>query len=142
MTRIVKPKQVKGAIIYSRYFSKFFLEEVVEFIVEQTNKYSENSTRDDVHNSNATTVPEMYNFFAIIMLVARIHKISISEYWCKDKLIRTVLFGEIMSGVRYTLLRKNLYFCDNNIKNHDPIMKIRYIPEQLRTSFKTVKNYV
>lgn len=112
------------------------MEELVEFIVEQTNNYSENSTRGDVH-SNATTVPEIYNFLAITMLVARIHMISISEYWCKDKLIRTVSFGEIMSRVRYTLLRKNLHFCDNNIKNHDPIMKLRYIPEQLRTSFKT-----
>lgn len=113
------------------------MEELVEFILEQINKYSENSTRGDVYNSNATTVPKMHNFLAITMLVARIHKISISEYWCKDKLIRTVSFGEIMSRVRYTLLRNNLHFCDSNIKNHDPIMKIRYIPEQLRTSFKT-----
>lgn len=112
------------------------MEELVEFIGEQTNKYSENSTRDDVYNSNATTVPEMYNFLAVAMLVARIHKISVSEYWCKNKLIRIVSFGEIMSRVRYTLLRKNLHFSENNIKNHDPIMKIRYIPEQIRTSFK------
>lgn len=119
-----------------KIFQIFFSEELIEFIVEQSNKYSENNTKDDIYNSNATTVPEMYNFLAVTMLMARVHKISISEYWCKDKLIRTESFGEIMSRDRYTLLLKNLHFCDNNIINHDPIMKIRYIVEQLRTSFK------
>ncbi|KAK2578401.1 hypothetical protein KPH14_000941 [Odynerus spinipes] len=118
-------------------FQTFFSEELIEYIVEQTNKSFENNTRGDIHSTKATTVPEIYIFLAINMLMGRIHKISLSEYWCKDKLIRTESFREIMSRDRYTLLLKNLRFYDNNIMNHDPIMKRRYIVEQLRTSFKS-----
>lgn len=118
-------------------FQNFFSEELIEFIVEQSNKYYENDTRGDVHNSNITIVPEIYNFLAVTILMARIHKISLSEYWSKDKLIRTESLGEIMSRDRYTLLLKILHFCDNNIEIYDPIMKIRHILEKLKTSFKT-----
>ncbi|XP_043524705.1 piggyBac transposable element-derived protein 4-like [Frieseomelitta varia] len=118
-------------------FQIFFSEELIEFIVEQSNKYYENDTRGDVYNSNVTTVSEMYNFLAVSMLMARIHKTSLSEYWSKDKLIRTESFGEIMSRDRYTLLLKILHFCDNNNENYDPIIKIRHILEKLKTSFKT-----
>ncbi|XP_043524386.1 piggyBac transposable element-derived protein 4-like [Frieseomelitta varia] len=113
-------------------FQIFFSEELVEFIVEQSNKYYENGTKDDV-----TTAPEMYNFLAVTMLVARMHKTSLSEYWSKDKLTKTELFEEIISRDRYTLLLKILHFCDNNIENYDPIMKIHHILEKLKTSFKT-----
>jgi len=91
----------------------------------------------DVHNCNITTVPEMYVFLAGTMLIARIHKISLSEYWTKDKLIRTESFGKMTSRDRYTLLLKILHFCDNNIRDDDPLMKIRYILDKLKTAFKT-----
>ncbi|KAK1125280.1 hypothetical protein K0M31_020471 [Melipona bicolor] len=118
-------------------FQIFFSEKLTEFIVEQSNKYYENGTRGDVNNSNVTTVPEMYNFLAVTMLMARMQKTSLSEYWSKDKLIRTESFEEIMSKDRYTLLLKILHFCDNNIEHYDPIMKIRHILEKLKTCFKT-----
>lgn len=79
----------------------------------------------------------MYNFLAVTMLMARIHKVSLSEYWSKDKLIRIESFREILSRDRCTLLLKILHFCDDNIENYDPIMIIRHIIEKLITSFKT-----
>lgn len=42
-----------------------------------------------------------------------------------------------MSKDRYTLLLKILHFCENNIENYDPIVKIHHILEKLKTSFKT-----
>jgi len=72
-------------------------------------------------------------FLAVSMLMARIHKISLSEYWIKDKLIRTESFGKIMSRNRYTLLLKILHFCDINIRDDDPLMKIRYILNKLKS---------
>ena len=117
-------------------FEIFISEELIEFIVERSNKYYENDTRSNVHNFAATTVPEIYNFLAVTMLMSRVRKVSLAEYWSKDKLIRTESFGEIMSRDRYIFLLKILHFCDNNIENDDPIRKIRPILEKLKTSFK------
>jgi len=91
-------------------FQIIFLEEIIEFIVE-SNKYYKNGLSDhnkfNVHNCNITTVPEICFFFT--MLMTRIHKISLSEYWTKDKLIRTIVWKNNVEGSIY-IVTKNPAF--------------------------------
>lgn len=110
----------------------------MEFIVNRTNDYEKR-----VNNNNAltpsrgTSLAEMYRFLCIKMLMTRNKKLSHSEYWANDKLLRTKIFDEIMSRDRFLYLLKILHFNSNDIQaNDDRLYKIREICDMLRISFR------
>ncbi|XP_017792764.1 PREDICTED: piggyBac transposable element-derived protein 4-like [Habropoda laboriosa] len=86
-----------------------------------------------------TTVTKMYRFFALSMLLSRVKKVSIEEYWSNDELLRTESFPRIMTKDRYKSLLQMLHFHDNNeTTNQDMLIKIRSIIDRLRNSFSRV----
>lgn len=78
----------------------------------------------------------MYRFFALSILISRVRKLSIDEYWSTDKLLRTENFPRIMKKDRYISLLQMLYFHDNSeTTNQDVLIKIRSIIDRLQNSF-------
>jgi len=58
--------------------------------------------------SRGTSFAEMYRFLCIKILMSRNKKLSHSEYWANDELLRTRIFGEIMSRDQFLYLLKIL----------------------------------
>lgn len=111
------------------YFQLFFSESFVEFIVKTTNDYEECINNNNAPSpSRGTSLAEMYRFLCIKMLMSRNKKLSHSEYWANDELLRSRIFGEIMSRDRFLYLLKILHFNTNDTQaNVDRLYKIREI---------------
>lgn len=112
------------------YFQLFVSEELVEYIAEKTNNYwrQKNVIAD-------TELSELYCFIAVSFLMTRNKKLLLTEYWSKNKLLRSDIFSKIISRDRYLLLLQMLHFSDDNAFNSDPLRKIRNIIDKLRGTF-------
>jgi hypothetical protein len=102
------------------FFKLFFPLHIMQRIADRTNKYYVFLTQklppapqSRLHNWKNTTPEELYIFFGIIKLMARVKKLTITEYWSKDPLIATPQFTDYMSRDRYLLLLRILHFDDN-----------------------------
>lgn len=123
-------------------FQIFFSEELVAQITEQTNNYYKcvkdhiaSKTNSRLNNWQDASVCEMYGFLCITMLMPRVRKFSLREYWSTDEMLKTNIFRKIIARDRYMLLLQMLHFNDNNIINNDPIIKIRPVVDKLKKSF-------
>ena len=75
-------------------------------------------------------------FLACTLLMSRNKKLRLSEYWSRDKLLKTDIFSEIMRRDRYLILLKMLHFVDNTQQSSDRLQKISSISSRLQKSFK------
>jgi hypothetical protein len=85
--------------------------------------------------SDETGPAEFYCFFAVSLLMTRNKKLSLAEYWIKDKLLRSDIFGELITRDRYFKLLQMLYFTDDARHTSDRLYKIRNVVEILRKAF-------
>ncbi|XP_017790882.1 PREDICTED: piggyBac transposable element-derived protein 4-like [Habropoda laboriosa] len=118
---------------FLQYFQLFVSEELVEFIVEKTNNYWRQINPNDL--TAGTDLDELYCFFAVSLLMTRNTKLSLDEYWSKNRLLRSDIFGEITSRDRYKLLLRMLHFADDHESNSDRLWRIREVINRLRRSF-------
>ena len=103
---------------------------------ENLPRYSRNTQWKDV------TVNEMKRFLAIYFLTGIIKKPELSQYWRPNPLLKTPIFGEMMSRNRFQTILEFLHFSDNsnydpNEPNRDRLFKVRPIVENLVQKFKT-----
>lgn len=82
------------------FFQLLFSVELVESIARETNRYWSRKNHNNVNMSDETGLAELYCFFAVSLLMTRNKKLSLAEYWSKDKLLRSDIFGEIMTRDR------------------------------------------
>jgi len=119
------------------YFQLFFSPDLVDFIVDKTNNYWVHTVSVDVPNIKiGTTLDELYCFLACTLLMSRNKKLRLSEYWSRDKLLKTDIFSEIMRRDRYLILLKMLHFVDNAQQSSDRLQKISSISSRLQKSFE------
>jgi hypothetical protein len=83
------------------YFKIFFDEDLLCAISKETNKYAK-SLRDDVHLVSFSRwvdrdVSEMYQFFALCILMGLVEKGSLKDYWSTNPAIGTPFFRKICS---------------------------------------------
>lgn len=114
-----KHSGIKASISYSvpvlDFFQLFCSENFINFIVGTTNDYRSSVDKDvNKINSRNTSLPEIYCFLAIKLLMSRNKKLSYCEYW-SNKLLKSKVFGEIMSRDRFLYLLKILHFNTNNV---------------------------
>lgn len=111
-------------------------------ITEQTNLFHNQNVADHtVHDKKWTDVSnnEMYCFIAVSLLMAQVKKLKLVDYWSKDALLSTPIFGQIFSRDRYLSILRNLHFANNNsedIVKQDKLWKIRMILSHLQTVYK------
>ena len=84
----------------------------------------------------------MKEFFALMLLAEIVQKSEINHYQSTDLLLRSFVFNEMMSMIRYQVILEFLHFSDNS--NHDlnnpaggKLFKIHPIMEYLVTKFQT-----
>ncbi|KAJ8953424.1 hypothetical protein NQ318_023542 [Aromia moschata] len=119
--------------------------EIVQKIVDEIHLYKDFVSANNLpassrlKNWKPTNVNEFYVFLAVSLLMIQVKKNRISEYWSKDALIETPIFGQTMSRDRGILILRLLHFGDNiNMDSNDKFFKIRIIIDNFRNTFKSV----
>ncbi|KAL6418516.1 hypothetical protein ACFW04_012036 [Cataglyphis niger] len=100
--------------------------------VQQCTAYKKNSR---LVNWKDASVPEMYVFLCISMLMPRSKKLTLNEYWSMDELLKSDIFRKLMARDRYMVLLQMLHFNDNNTASDDPLVKIQPVIDKLKVSF-------
>ncbi|KAL6419513.1 hypothetical protein ACFW04_011346 [Cataglyphis niger] len=68
--------------------------------------------------------------------MSRNKKLRLSEYWSRDKLLKSDIFTDIMSRDRYLTILQKLHFVNHNEKSSDRLHKISSVCNKLQKSFK------
>lgn len=138
----------------SDYFRLFITEELLNYLVEETNLFAIQYLRDYPKSSKyaklptwtPTTLVEIKKFIGLLLLMGIVHKPYISHYWFTDPLYDTPIFRSVMSCHRFQLLLKFFHFNDNDNRpeksdpKHDRLYKIRPLIDHLFEYFQTVYN--
>ena len=123
------------------YFEYFFDSPLIERIIDETNRY-ESQNHEDRQSHQKTWSPltkdEFECFLGLSILVGHIRKGDLKDYWSKDPLLYTPIFGQIMSRDRFLAILRYLHFHDNEDTSeiaHHPLMKIKPIIDYLQSKF-------
>lgn len=109
------------------YFYKFFSEDIIEYITEQTNLYS---VQNDLTKCINVTTSEMRDFLAVTILMGIIKMPSYRDYWSQD--YRYPLIADVMPLKKYEQIRRFLHFVDNTQVTDDRYFKLRPLLEKVR----------
>ena len=117
------------------YFKLYFDGELLGDIKSETNRYADQLIANPTARTKtlrdwiATTVDELYAFFALIILMGVVVKKSMKDYWSKRAARRTPFFPEVFSHKRFFQILCVLHFVDNSSvppgPHNDRIWKIR-----------------
>lgn len=127
------------------YFQAFVDNGIMGVIVEETNRYFEwVRARTDVISPRSrftawqdTHLEEMLVFLALFMLMPLSKKHLLRDYWKKDSLLPTPVFGKFLARDRFLMLLSFLHFTDNDTPNRsDPVWKLRPILTRLTDNFR------
>lgn len=138
----IKAENIKDTSNVLDYFQIFFSENLVGDIVDTTNSYyrhlsANNDISSSLKNWSDTTINEMFTFLALTLIMSRMKKLSIKEYWSTNDVLRTDIFNKHMSQGRYTVLLKMLYFSNKKSeRSEDRLAKIRGLFDKLREIFQ------
>ena len=122
-------------------FESFITKDIVQEILNQTNMFYnlfiQNNPDKALKNHKSPSIDEIYVFLAISLLMPLVKKNRIKDYWSKDIIIETPIFGQIMSRDRYLFFLRFLHFADNSNPNKDDrLFKIRCIVDHFKSVFK------
>lgn len=100
------------------YFHQFFDDELLEILVTETNRYASQQPNTTNHTWQIVTKNEMFIFLAINILQGVIRKPTERLYWSNAEIFSTPIFSRLMSYRRYSNIKKNLHFMNN--ESYDP----------------------
>lgn len=116
------------------YFSRYFSEEVIDHIVEQTNLYA---SQKQTQNWEPVRKSDIDAFLGIIILMG-IHVLpSIDLYWSSDPFFRVDEIAQVMTCKRFKKFLENLHLNDNSktpaktSQEYDKLYKVRPVLELL-----------
>lgn len=112
------PDEVGSAL---HYFKKFLDDEILKFIVEQTNLYSVQTTGFSLN----TNSKEIEDFLSILLYTGLVSMPSYTDYWAQHT--RFPPIADLMSLKRFQKLRRYIHFNDNGMADgsNDRYYKIR-----------------
>ena len=126
------------------YLKLYFTDEMVDFMVLETNKYAEQFISSNpikphsrVNNWVSTDRDEMLAFLGLAILMGVVYKPRIQLYWSTDAIYHTDIFPSVMARDRFLLILHFLHFADNSTFNasdpkRDRLWKIRPFIQMIR----------
>lgn len=111
------------------YFQLFVSEKLIEYIAKNRNNYGRQKNNNEMIAD--TQLNKLFPFITISFLMTRNKRLSLTEHWSRDKLMKSDIFGEVISRDRYLLLLQMLHFSDNRASNSDHLHK----------TYKIIMNY-
>nr|XP_013190046.1 unnamed protein product [Amyelois transitella] len=127
--------------IFLHYCNEAYVEKIVEF----TNSYQQYVVRhidiklhSRLKNWYPVTVPEMYTFFAVCMLMTRNSRNTIEEHWSTNPYLHSGIYGSLMSRNRFCTILGMLHFCQPGPRTEEEtiLSKIIYPVNHARQTFK------
>lgn len=124
-------------------FKSFFNDELLELVVEETNRYVHQKGAPDRGRKSSVwkdvSKEEMQSLFALMILMGIVRKPSLEDFWDTDELIETPKFATVMPRDRFFAIYQSLHFCDSETADEeDRLHKIRQVVELLNTNFREV----
>ena len=134
------------------FFENYFDEEVVTYLVTETNRFAQQfqnenmeamSPQSRVHKWHDTSANEMKVFIGLLILQGIDSKVESSMYFSSRESVASPFFRKIMSGRRFDLLHKFLHLVDNETITDGPGRKVAKIKPFIDLILKKFKqNYV
>lgn len=127
-------------------FCLFVDDEVMNLIVEQTNKYAEQKiqvTRMSRHNRLnkwvSTNKEEIKKFLGLVLWMGLVPLGSIAAYWSTRPIYQNSIAPKVMARNRFELLLRLIHFSDNqNILMANRLGKIQPLIDILHDKYQTV----
>ena len=118
------------------YFDHYVPPDLIEIVVDQTNLYAQQQIakmpRPVTKHARSeewkpVTVIEIKKFLGLIFVTGIVRKPKLDLYWSTRGIFQTLIFSKTMSRNRFQLIRRYLYFNDNNAAgtNETRLYKIR-----------------
>ncbi|XP_031338615.1 piggyBac transposable element-derived protein 4-like [Photinus pyralis] len=112
------------------YFFNLITEDVTDLIITETNRYAR---QQDEKKWKDIDLPELSIFLALTMLMSRNKKLDMKEYWSKDPLLNSPIFGKQMPRDRYLQIKRCLHFADNeNAPTNNRLYKIETLLQMIK----------
>lgn len=124
-------------------FRYFLTDDLINLIIEETNRYGSDSKVEASGNSRAVkwesiSQDELFSFLGLCFLMGIVKKPSIPDYWSEEVILSTPIFSKVMSRNRFQLILTNLHFSNNATADKtDKLHKIRQVIEQILARFQT-----
>jgi len=85
-------------------------------------------------------VEEFYVFIALTLLMPRVKKVALAEYWSSDEYLKTNMFSLYMPRTRFYNILSMLNFNDNEQETPgtDPLVKLQLVVDHLREKYSQV----
>lgn len=132
------------------YFNLFFSQDIIDLIVEQTNKFAAFELEKDAQKPSTSsaksksfaniTINELRVFFALVLLMSIIRKPSIKLYFSTNPMFATPFFNNVMARNRFLAILRYLHFSDTGSKKFEKVkpvidlliqkFKCLYVPER------------
>lgn len=127
-------------------FSLFVDDDVLDFIVRETNRYADQvitSTRTSRHSRLSKWAPtckdEMKKFLGLLMWMGLNRRSSIQSYWSTKPIYQNNIPANTMSRNRFELLLRMIHFSDNEtVQPTNRLCKITPLIDILHTKFQEI----
>lgn len=132
------------------YFGLFFDENIMKYIIEETNRYANNRIESAILTPSSRslkwkdiTKEDMNKFIGLLLLQGIVQKPKETWFWSRRPVITTPFFGKVMSQQQYALIMQYLHFENNetfDITAHPnpKLKKIYKLHNMLINNFKNV----
>ena len=94
-------------------FTLLFTGELVDTIVEETNRYAQFSLQEKYEAWKKITEEEMYAYFGFLILMGMVNLPSIKDYWRKDEVFNYRPISNKISRTRFLDIHRFLHFVNN-----------------------------
>lgn len=138
--RVMVPCSTVGA------FFLFFTTTLLEYIVQQSNKYALECVGEKYKRWDKMTVKELKAFMGFMLLMGIVHLPSIADYWKKDEVCHYAPISRRISRNRFFEIQRYLHFADNSTlaapgtPEYNRLGKIQPIIAQLLERFQAIYN--
>lgn len=97
------------------FFFLFFDTHILRLLQECTNWYAKKRLElgKNRYKWHDLTEHELKEFLGMCLLMGIMKKPKLANYWCKDFLIKTRVFSEIMAKTRFRMILSNWCYCKN-----------------------------
>ena len=127
------PEELSSLQTPLQFFLYFFTNDIINYIVEQTNTYSASQRPEKPLNISKK---EVETFIGVCLYMSLIKMSSCKNYWSNR--FRVEKIAGVMTSKAFLTMKRYLHFCDNGVANDDRLLKIRALIEMIKQQFKKV----
>lgn len=131
------------------FFHLRWTKELVKFIKKETNRYAQEQIaqrqplppNSRFHKWKPVKVTELYEFFTILIHMGLMKLPCLTDYWAKLDIVKCDFAGSLLSRDRFQIILSCLHLCNNENyirpgqQGNDPLFKVRYLYDHLRTLY-------